>query len=124
MKQNETKYILAAVVLLVLSLVPIWAGKYFPSQNGPGYMLIIKMFKEFHNPLYNYSSYYELHPFIIPYMLFNLIVYLLHHIFPLLIAEKIGLSIYAVLLPMSVFYFLKIANPGKTYLGSFISEAI
>lgn len=105
---------------MVLSLVPIWSAKYFPSQNGPAYLLIIKMFKEFHNPEFNYSEYYELHPSIIPYMSFNLIVYLFHFVFPLLIAEKIGLSIYAILLPLSVFYFLKIANPGKTVLG-FIS---
>ncbi|MBI1929032.1 hypothetical protein HYR99_32900, partial [Candidatus Poribacteria bacterium] len=98
-------------------MIPIWSAEYFPSQNGPAYLLIIHMFKEFHNPAFNYSDYYELRPFISPYLLFNLIVYLLHFIFSLLISEKIGLSIYAILLPLSVFYFLKIANPGKMYLG-------
>ena len=45
-------------VLTIASLVPIWIDKYFPSQNGPEYLLAVQMVKEYFNSAFNYSDYY------------------------------------------------------------------
>jgi len=107
-------------VLIVLSLIPLWSTEYFPSQNGPAYLSIIQIFKNLHNPAFNYTDYYELHPYVIPNLLFNVIIYIFSFIFPLLVAEKIALSVYVILWPISVFYFISRVDPSKTVLG-FIS---
>jgi hypothetical protein len=105
---------------MAASLVPIWSNEYFPTQNGPEYLLVVQMFKEYFNPAFNYSDYYDLNIRLIPNLSFNIIVYLLSFVFPLLVAYKISVSITIILLPLSVFYFIKSVDPKKLIFG-FIS---
>jgi hypothetical protein len=105
---------------MVASLVPIWSHKYFPTQTGPGYLLIYKMLKDFYDPTMGYFNYYVLKTHllpIIPNVTFNLLVYLFHFIFPILTAYKIVLSLHAILLPLSIFYLLKVIDSRKLLLG-------
>ncbi len=104
-------------LITATSLVPIWIAPHFPSQNGPWYLLIVQMFKEFHNPAYDYSEYYRINWHPVPHMLHNIVVYCLSHVAPLLTAEKLALSIYVVGLPLSIFYFLAAASPRNAFLG-------
>lgn len=105
--------------LAVVSLIPIWMTEHFPSQNGPWYLLIVQMFKEFNNPAYDYSEYYRINWHPVPHMLHNLVVYGLSYLMPLLAAEKAALSIYVVGLPLSIFYFLSVIRPQNMILGYF-----
>lgn len=102
---------------MLASLIPIWVDKYFPSQNGPEYLLIVQMMKEFFNPVFNYSDYYKLDYIVIPNLLFHFLVYLLYQVFPLLISYKIALSLNVILLPLSVFYFIKSVDSRKIIFG-------
>jgi hypothetical protein len=103
--------------LAIASVVPIWIGKYFPSQNGPEYLLAVQMIKEYFSPDFNYSDYYELTLLIVPNILFHFIVYLLSFVFPLLVASKIALSLSIILLPLSVFYLIRAVDSRKMILG-------
>lgn len=109
--------VLLVAVLMAASLVPIWATTHFPSQNGPWYLLQVHMTKEFNNPAWDYSDYYRIswHP--TPHMLHNVLVFALNYIFPLLIAEKVALSVYVILMPLSIFYFLSSVAPDRKILG-------
>ena len=105
------------ICLCALNLIPLWVTKYFPSQNGPWFLLPTHMFREYDNPQFNYSQIYvrNWHP--VPHMLHDALVGLATSVFPILISEKLMLSLYVVLLPISVFYFLAVFAPGRRWLG-------
>ncbi len=110
-------YKVLAAVLGVASLAPIWAGEFFPTQNGPWYVLVSQMLLEWNNPQFNYNEYYDLkwHP--IPYLLHYLLVWALGHAFPILIAHKIALSLYVIVLPLSCYYYLYATRARHPWLG-------
>lgn len=105
------------VVLSAATLVPIWIDTYFPSQNGPWCLLTVHMLHELDNPQFNYSENFEVHWHPIPYLAHTGLVYLLRFVFPLLVANKVALSVYAILLPVSVFYFLAAIDRTKLAYG-------
>ncbi len=105
------------VLLMAASLVPIWSSPYFPSQNGPWHLLTIQMLHEYTNPAFNYADFYAPSFHAIPHLAHTLVVYLLAFIFPLLVAHKIAISLYALLLPASVFWFLATVNPNRMVFG-------
>jgi hypothetical protein len=105
-------------ILLAASLVPIWSVTYFPSQNGPWHLLVCKMLHDyFAGTATNYFDYYELAPHLIPHLLHTILVTLVSFIVPVLIAHKLVISLYVVLLPLSVFWFLSVVDPRKTIYG-------
>jgi hypothetical protein len=106
-------------LLLALSLAPVWISPRFPSQNGPWYLLLVHMTDQIENPLWNYAEYYHLSVRFVPHMLHESLVFGLYQVFPLLVAEKVALSIYVVLLPLSVFYLLWAVAPQGIVFGYF-----
>jgi hypothetical protein len=105
-------------VLLIASLVPVWAVTYFPSQNGPWHLLVSKMLHDyFAGTPFNYFDYYQLAPHPIPHLLHTLLVTVVSFVVPVLIAHKLVVSLYVVLLPLSVFAFLSAVDPRKTIFG-------
>ncbi|MDI6780754.1 MAG: hypothetical protein QME49_01380 [bacterium] len=114
---NRNWFIILIGFLMLASLIPIWICECFPSQNGPGYILVVQMLKEYFNPVFNYSTYYDLNFSLIPNLSFNIIVYLLSFVFPILLSYKIAVSTTVILLPLSVFYFIKIVDPKKIIFG-------
>jgi hypothetical protein len=108
---------LLALVLTAAALIPIWATTYFPSQNGPWFLLPSHMYAHYYSPEWNYSEFYirNLHP--IPHMLHDVLVAGLSTIIPLLTAEKLVLSLYVILVPVSVFYLLSSVAPGNKRIG-------
>jgi hypothetical protein len=105
-------------VLIAASLVPIWSATYFPSQNGPWHLLVSKMLVDyFAGTSLNYFDYYQLAPHLIPHLLHTVLVTLVGFFVPILIAHKLVISLYVVLLPLSVFYFLSVVDPRRTAYG-------
>jgi hypothetical protein len=97
--------------------VPIWSTQYFPSQNGPWHLLTIQMLHEYDNPAFNYREYYVPSIHAIPHLAHTLLVYVLAFVFPLLTAHKIAISIYVLLLPVSVFWLLATVNRNRMAHG-------
>ena len=104
-------------LLMISSLVPIWSTTYFPSQNGPWHLLTVKMLHDYTNPAFNYAEFYVPSFHAIPHLVHTLLVYLLAFVFPLLVAHKIVISLYALLFPVSVFWFLATVNPKRVAAG-------
>lgn len=107
------------IALAGVSLVPVWTPERFPSQNGPWFLLSAHMFKEYGNPQWDYSENYvrNWHP--IPHMLHDALTGVVSVVVPILVAEKIVLSVYVILLPASVFYLFSVVAPRCTYLAYF-----
>jgi len=106
-----------AGVLMAASLVPIWSVTYFPAQNGPWYLLVAKMLRDFRDPALGYAEYYCISWHAIPYLLHVLLVTAASFFVDILTAHKFAVSIYALLLPTSVFYFLSVVAPQKIDFG-------
>lgn len=115
--RQSARPLLYLTPLVLAILVPIWAPAYFPSQNGPWFLLPTQMFLRYADPSVNYSEYFvrNWHP--IPHLLHDALVGLVSLIAPLLVAEKIVLTVNALLLPLSVFALLSVAAPQRRYLG-------
>lgn len=101
------------ILLSALSVIPIWLVTYFPSHNGPSLLLITYMLKEFGNPANAFSSYFELHPFPVPYLLQTSVVYSLLSVFSPLVAEKIWLTLVIALRPLALIYLLRSLGRGR-----------
>lgn len=110
-------HILLFTILTLGALVPIWIAPHFPSQNGPWYLLIVQMFKEFGNPTWDFAEYYQINWHPVPHMFHNLMVLGLSYVLPLLTAEKVALSVYVIAFPLSIFYFLSVVAPDRKELG-------
>lgn len=105
--------------LTIVSLVPIWTTTFFPSQNGPWYVLAAHTLANYANPDSNFSEYYELNLYPIPHLLHTLVVSVFCSIVPTLVAQKLAISLYVIGLPLSVFFFLRQAAPDRISLGYF-----
>lgn len=110
-------YLSLCIILSLCSIVPIWLVKYFPSQNGPGFLYITHMFKEMNNPAYCYSEYFMRHLHYMPYLSFYVLIFCLSHFFSLLVAQKIVLSFIVLAFPLSIFYFLQNIDQKKIIFG-------
>jgi hypothetical protein len=103
--------------LIAASLVPVWAVEYFPSQNGPWHLLVSKMLRDYHDPALNYSAYYQHSWHAIPHLLHTVLVSVLSHVMPLMIANKVMISVNLILFPLSVFYLLSAIDRRQAILG-------
>ncbi len=114
---NRKLLMLLAGAMIIINVIPVWLVTHFPSQNGPLYLLVIKMFKEYSNPAYNYADYYEYFFLLIPNLVFHALVYFLSFLMPVLIAFKVMISLNLILLPLSVFYLINAIDSRKLIYG-------
>jgi len=112
-----SKHILV-IVLLVVHLSPIWAFKYFPSQDGPSHIYNAYVLKEYHkHENYKIREVFRLNITLFPNWFSHAFMALLMYVFPPIICEKILVSLCIALLPLSLFYFLNAVDRGKTLFG-------
>ncbi len=94
--------------LLLASLAPIWWFRYFPSQDGPAHLENAAILREYHDPQRSLLRiFYEINAQPEPNWLGHLLLAGLMAFVPPLVAEKILLSGYLLLLPLSLRYALK-----------------
>jgi hypothetical protein len=106
------------VVLILVHLIPIWGFKYFPSQDGPAHLENAVIIRDYDDPDASlFRDYYEIHMRPSANLFGHMILVGLVSVFPLLIAEKILLSGYIILLPLSVRYTLGAIRPGSQWLA-------
>lgn len=106
------------VLLIVIHLLPIWFFKYFPSQDGPIHIETASVLREYHfpdRPLFR--QYYSLNTHLVPNWFSQIVLVGLMHIVPPLVAEKILLSGYIILLPISMRYSLQAIRPDSGFLA-------
>ena len=76
-------------LLMVCNLAPIWITDRFPSQNGPWFLLPTHMFREYHNPAFDYAEHFVRNWRPIPHMLHDLLVAILGAWIPVFTAERL-----------------------------------
>lgn len=104
------------LVLILIYLLPIWLHPFIPTQDGPSHLYNSQVLAWSLNPASNFHQFYNLRLALFPNWLTYLILAPLMFVVPALIAEKILLSIYVILFPLSVWYLLDSIRPGKTLI--------
>src|SRR5436309_3810282 len=93
---------LLLVALIALHLIPIWAFTYFPSQDGPAHLENANIIREYDHPARTaFRAYYVLNETLTPNWFGHLVLAGLMSFMPILVAEKVFLSGYVLLLPIS-----------------------
>lgn len=105
--------------LILLHLIPIWAFTYFPSQDGPAHLNNANVLREYNHPDRSvFREYYVINSNPEPNWTGHLALAALMYLVPLMAAEKLLLSVYAVLLPLSARYAVRAVNPENAGLAS------
>ncbi len=105
---------------IFIHLIPLWSVNYFPTQDGPVHLENAVILSEYSNPEAGIlREYYVINNQGLSNWLIQLLLSSLTLISPLLIAEKILISGYIILFPISVRYCLKSANPDSAYFSVF-----
>jgi hypothetical protein len=105
-------------VLILLHVIPIWGFTYFPSQDGPAHLhnaTVIRDYAHPDRPIYREYYLLDLHPD--PNWLIYLILVGLMSFVPVLVAEKLLLAGYVILLPIALRYALQAIRPASAFLS-------
>lgn len=106
------------VVLILVHLLPIWFFKYFPSSDGPAHIENANILREYYFPDRTLlREYYVLNNNPVPNWFGHLVMAGLMLIVPPLVAEKILLSGYVILLPISIRYALHAIRKDAVFLS-------
>jgi len=106
------------ILLLILHLAPVWSSRYFPSQDGPAHLNNAKIICEYDRPEREILRRY----FILDYdwkpnlmghfMLAGLMLFL-----PVLLSEKLLLTLYVIFLPLSIRYTLRAVQKDSGFIS-------
>src|SRR5947209_5795917 len=118
MRRLRDPDLLLFLVLLVLQVVPLWAFACFPSQDGPTHLenaVILREYDRPDRPLLR--KFYTLSDRFHPHWFGHLALAGLMSVLPPLLAEKVLLAGYVVVLPLGLRYALEGARPGAGWLA-------
>jgi hypothetical protein len=90
------------VALWICALIPLWAPRFLPLLDLPDHLDAIAIWHRYHRPDWHYSDYYNLNIIPVPYWGYFFPVHMLSYLFPIEVANKLYLSLYALLLPLSL----------------------
>jgi hypothetical protein len=93
----------------VAYLVPIWAFRYFPTQDGPAHVFNAQVIREYGHSAAGYEEFFELRPDPLPNLSSHVLLAGLLYVFPPLVAEKLLVSLYV----------LGFAAAFRAFLGAF-----
>jgi hypothetical protein len=97
--------------LVVLHLLPVWLFPYFPSQDGPCHVDTANILSSYLRPeLSSFREYYVINPELVPNWLTHLFLAGAAFFMSPRIAEKLLLSAYLILLPVSIRWMLGIID--------------
>ncbi len=109
-------WVLVFLLMVLLYILPIWVFKYFPTQDGPSHIYNSFVLRHYNDPDYRFSEFYEIRKSPIPNWASHASLMLLMYLVPPLVAEKIFLTGYIVLMAISMLYLLNAVEGGRTPL--------
>jgi hypothetical protein len=113
---DRGRILFGAVVVAYVAL--LWAFPYVPTQDGPTHVNNAEILRELGDPrLSVLREFYTLNYTLAPNWLDHAALVGLMSLLPILIAEKVFLSGYVVLLPLSMRYALHWIDPRSTWLA-------
>ncbi|MDQ1316965.1 MAG: hypothetical protein QG588_614, partial [Candidatus Poribacteria bacterium] len=102
--------------VVLLYVLPIWVFKYFPSQDGPCHIYNSFILRHYNDPNYRFDQFYDINKRLIPNWTSHALMMLLMYIVPPLIAEKILLTVFIILMAVGILYLLNAVGKDKTPL--------
>lgn len=96
------------LILLVVHIGLVWTLPFFPTQDGPSHVYNLVILHDLLNGGKSWGNFFTFELHAVPNLGFNLIAYPLLDIFPPLTVEKIFVSVYMVLMGISVPCFLRV----------------
>lgn len=103
-------------LLICVSLVPIWAFRYVPTQDGPAHLYNAWLLTQ-HGNGSNLWDYFEINTKLSPNWLGHLVLAALMQAFSPLTSEKILLSGYVILLPLAMRYAVRSVRPNAGFVA-------
>lgn len=106
--------------LVLSNLIPLFAGTFFPSLDGPAHLYNSKLLLELiNNPSSAVTQFFQLNG-LVPNLSGHAIISLFMTVLPPHLAEKLFLIMYAVTLPLSFRYLLKSTPSANVIFSYFI----
>ncbi len=105
-RSRPNLWALAFIFLAFIYILPIWLFKYFPSQDGPSHLYNCFILKHYNDPDYVFNQFYEIRKSPIPNWTSHILITLFMYVVPPLIAEKLLLTGYVVLMAAGMLYLL------------------
>ncbi|HEX4589834.1 MAG TPA: hypothetical protein VH120_07890 [Gemmataceae bacterium] len=93
-------------LIAVLHLVPVWAFRYLPTQDGPSHLNNAQILKDYGNPATGYQQIFELRNEPLPNLTSHVLLAGFMFVVPPLAAEKLLVSLYVLGFAGSFRYFL------------------
>lgn len=90
------------VALTIVALVPVWHQRLLPMLDTPNHLALARGWHEYRDPSWHIADYYTLRIRPVPYLLFYLSIHLLLYVCQIEIANKLFLSAYLIVFPLSV----------------------
>jgi hypothetical protein len=104
--------------LLLLHVLPLWCFRYFPSQDGPVHLENVTILRDYHRPDRTLlPRFYTINGRFHPNWFGHLALLGLMTVLPPLVAEKVLLTGYLVLLPLGLRYALEGVRAGAGWLA-------
>ncbi|MBD3184215.1 hypothetical protein GF312_18160 [Candidatus Poribacteria bacterium] len=110
-------WIIAFLILVLIYILPIWIFKYFPSQDGPSHIYNSFILKNYNNPEYEFSKYYDIRKAPVPNWASHVFMMLMMYVVPPLVSEKLLLTGYVILMAFSALYFVNSVGKGRIPLA-------
>lgn len=106
------------IALLVVHLLPIWAFKFIPTQDGLNHVYNAYILKEYNNPQSSiYRQVYDLNIKPFPNWVAHAFFFVALHIVPPLLAEKLFVTLCISLAPLGFFYFFRSIEESSWFWG-------
>jgi hypothetical protein len=113
--RNRAALAVFLVALSVLLLFPIWGVAFPPLLDYPNHLARAFVLLHLHDPHFSFSQWYRADWGLYPYLGMDASLAVLGRIFPIEMAGRIFLSLCALLLPASAWFFLRQAHPGEDW---------
>ncbi len=105
-------FLLAVAIFLLL---PIWSVAFPPLLDYPNHLERAFVLLHLHEPHFSFAQWYRADWGLYPYLGMDASLAVLGRIFPIEIAGRVFLSLCALLLPASAWFFLRQAHPGEEW---------
>jgi hypothetical protein len=96
------------VALTCAVLIPVWSQRLLPMLDTPNHLALVRGWHNYSDPNYHLAEYYDLRIRIVPYFLFYWGIHMLMYVFSIEVANKLFLSAYLVLFPISILYLARV----------------
>ena len=100
----------------IILVAPVWTVRYPPLVDFPNHLASAFVLAHLHDPRFHFSQFYAPNWNLGPYLTMELILVGLQKFLPAMLAGRIFLSLCLLVVPPSVWFFLKEANPGEERL--------